>query len=384
MKILLACILMCALGSPIRAADTIRVCTYNILKFSQDNEDGRIPQFKMIMDSIRPDILVNQEVADNTAGPRFVSEVLTWASFAATPYSDGPDTDNMVVYNQEKFDLVGTRRIPTELRDIFETTLALRSANPTSSDTLVVYSLHLKAQDNSADMQQRAREISALVSTISSKRFVLVCGDFNIYSSSEPALQALVGPTAKRSFVDPLGTAWRRNDAAYASYYSQCTRATTISGCGGGVDGGVDDRFDYILPTTELAPRVINSTYTHVGNDGLPRLNSGIDVPANKKYGAEMVAALKCASDHMPVYVDMVLGDVPASVDDADSFGGASSHEGAITIPPSTSATYIYAIDGTLVNTVAESANASRIDGLLQGVYAVFNGVHSRVVFVAP
>ncbi|MFN5378150.1 MAG: hypothetical protein ACK5BQ_05210, partial [Ignavibacteria bacterium] len=182
MKILLACILMCALGSPIRAADTIRVCTYNILKFSQDNEDGRIPQFKMIMDSIRPDILVNQEVADNTAGPRFVSEVLTWASFAATPYSDGPDTDNMVVYNQEKFDLVGTRRIPTELRDIFETTLALRSANPTSSDTLVVYSLHLKAQDNSADMQQRAREISALVSTISSKRFVLVCGDFNIYS----------------------------------------------------------------------------------------------------------------------------------------------------------------------------------------------------------
>lgn len=381
MKILLACILVCALGIPIRAADTIRVCTYNILKFSQDNEDGRIPQFKMIMDSIRPDVLVCQEVADNTAGPRFVSEVLTWAPFAATPYSDGPDTDNMVVFNQEKFDLVGTRRIPTELRDIFETTLALRSANPTSNDTLVVYSVHLKAQDNSADMQQRAREMSALVSTISSRRFVLVCGDFNIYSSSEPALQALVGPTAKRSFVDPLGTAWRRNDAAYASYYSQCTRATTISGCGGGVDGGVDDRFDYILPTTELAPRVINSTYTHVGNDGVPRLNSGIDVPTNKKYSAEMVAALKCGSDHMPVYVDMVLGDIPASVNDVESFG-VTSQDGVLRVPPSTLATYVFAIDGTLVYTVAESNNPIRIDGLLQGVYAVRNGNHTTLVSI--
>lgn len=382
MKILFACILTCAIGIPTRAADTIRICAYNILKFSRDNEDGRIPQFKMIMDSIRLDVLVCQEVADNTAGPRFVSEVLTWAPFAATPYSDGPDTDNMVVYNQEKFDLVSTRRIPTELRDIFETTLALRTDNPTSNDTLVVYSVHLKAQDNTSDMQQRAREMNALTSTITSKRFAIVCGDFNVYSPSEPALQALIGPTAKRSFVDPLGTSWRRNDAAYASFYSQCTRATTVSGCGGGVDGGVDDRFDFILPSSELAPRVITSTYTHVGNDGAPRLNSGIDVPANKKYSAEMVAALKCGSDHMPVYVDMVLGDIPASVNDVESFGGVTSHDGALTVPPSTRATYVYAIDGTLVSTVTESNNATRIDGLLQGVYAVRNGNQTTLVSV--
>lgn len=382
MKFLLACILTCTISISVWAADTIRVCAYNILKFSQANEDGRIPQFKIIMDSIRPDILVCQEVADNTAGPRFVSEVLTWAPFAATPYSDGPDTDNMVVYNQEKFDLVSTRRIPTELRDIFETTLSLRSDVPSSSDTVVIYSVHLKAQDNTSDLQQRAREMNALTSSITSKRFAIVCGDFNVYSPSEPALQALLGPTAKRGFVDPLGTSWRRNDAAYASFYSQCTRATTISGCGGGVDGGVDDRFDFILPSSELAPRVITSTYTHVGNDGVPRLNSGIDVPANKRYSAEMVAALKCGSDHMPVYVDMVLGDVPASVDEAESLGGLTSHDGAITVPPSTRVTYVYGIDGTLVGTVAESNNATRIDGLLQGVYAVRNGNHARLVSV--
>lgn len=382
MKILLVCILTCTLYISGIAADTVRICTYNILKFSRDNEDGRIPQFKMIMDSIRPDILVCQEVADNTAGPRFVSEVLTWAPFAATPYADGPDTDNMVVYNQEKFDLVATRRIPTELRDIFETTLALRTGSPTANDTLVVYSVHLKAQDNSADMQQRAREINALVSTITAKRFAMVCGDFNIYSSSEPAIQALIGPSAKRSFLDPLGTSWRRNDAAYASFYSQCTRATTIPGCGGGVDGGVDDRFDYILPSLELAPRVIKSTYTHVGNDGVPRLNSGIDVPTNKKYSAEMVAALKCGSDHMPVYVDMVMGDVPASVDDVDNLESPTSDDGVIMIPPSKRSTQVYAIDGTLLFTVVESNNTTHINGLIQGVYAVRNGKHTTLVSV--
>jgi hypothetical protein len=382
MKLLFICILTCSLYISAVAADTVRICSYNILKFSQANEAGRIPQFKMIMDSIRPDILVNQEVADNTAGPRFVSEVLTWAPFAATPYSNGPDTDNMVVYNQDKFDLVGTRRIPTELRDIFETTLALRVANPTSNDTLVVYSVHLKAQDNSADMQQRAREMNALISSMTSKRFTIVCGDFNVYSPSEPALQALIGPTAKRSFVDPLGTSWRRNDGAYASFYTQCTRATTISGCGGGVDGGVDDRFDFILPSTELAPRLIKGSYTHVGNDGVPRLNSGIDNPVNKKYSPEMVDALKCGSDHMPIYVDMVLGDVPASVDNADGQDHITVYDGAVIVPPSAQTTYVYAIDGTLVNTVTESSFATRIDDLPRGVYAVYNGRSTRLVTV--
>jgi hypothetical protein len=382
MKLLFICILTCSLYISAVAADTVRICSYNILKFSQANEAGRIPQFKMIMDSIRPDILVNQEVADNTAGPRFVSEVLTWAPFAATPYSNGPDTDNMVVYNQDKFDLVGTRRIPTELRDIFETTLALRVANPTSNDTLVVYSVHLKAQDNSADMQQRAREMNALVSSMTSKRFAIVCGDFNVYSPSEPALQALIGPSAKRSFVDPLGTSWRRNDGAYASFYPQCTRATTISGCGGGVDGGVDDRFDFILPSTELAPRLIKGSYTHVGNDGVPRLNSGIDNPVNKKYSPEMVDALKCGSDHMPLYVDMVLGDVPASVDNADAQDHITVYDGAVIVPPSAHTTYVYAIDGTLVNTVTESSIATRIDDLPHGVYAVYNGRSTRLVTV--
>jgi hypothetical protein len=148
------------------------------------------------------------------------------------------------------------------------------------------------------------------------------------------------------------------------------------------VDGGVDDRFDFILPSTELAPRLIKGSYTHVGNDGVPRLNSGIDNPVNKKYSPEMVDALKCGSDHMPIYVDMVLGDVPASVDNADGQDHITVYDGAVIVPPSAQTTYVYAIDGTLVNTVTESSFATRIDDLPRGVYAVYNGRSTRLVTV--
>ncbi|MFM8770907.1 MAG: hypothetical protein ACKOE4_02630 [Candidatus Kapaibacterium sp.] len=70
----------------LQASDTIRVCSYNLLKFSQGNEDGRIPQFKRILDSIRPDIVVCSELADASVRPRFLSQVLTEEPLAATPY----------------------------------------------------------------------------------------------------------------------------------------------------------------------------------------------------------------------------------------------------------------------------------------------------------
>ncbi|HLP29225.1 MAG TPA: hypothetical protein VK147_11345 [Candidatus Didemnitutus sp.] len=315
-RILLVLAFGLVIALPARAVDTVRICTYNILKFSEDNVDGRMPQFKRVLDSIRPHIMLSQEVADNTAGPRFVSEVFTWAPFAAIPFVDGPDTDHMVFYDQTLFDLVSTRVIPTELRNIQEVILALRPHDQTLADTIVLYSVHLKASDGSSEAAQRLREINTLIGTLSSRPHVMICGDFNIYGPTESAYTALVGPTATRRFVDPLGGAWRRNDASFAKIYTQCTRKSNLGACGGGVDGGVDDRFDLLLASQELSSRVLTQTYTAFGNDGLPRLNESIDDPKNILVSSEMAAALKCASDHLPAYVDVILGDVQASVDD--------------------------------------------------------------------
>ena len=365
------------------ASDTLRVCSYNLLKFSQDNEDGRIPQFKRILDSIRPDIVVCSEVADASVGPRFVSEVLTYEPFAATPYYDGPDTEIMVLYNQQRLRLVATRRIPTELRDIFETTLEHLDAQGLPDDTLVVYGVHLKASSSTSDEQQRTREVTALTSRMTTRRNVIVAGDYNVYRPDEPALQALLGPSAIRRFIDPLGSNWRRNDASFASYYTQCTRATTISGCGGGVDGGIDDRFDFILSSAELAPRVLTSTYTAFGNDGAIRFNRSINDPPNQKVSAEMAAALLCASDHLPIYVDVILGDIPASVDESGQRQWWTCDGHTITIAPGTPDVSVYSSQGRRVAFLPTSSATQRLEDLPTGAYLLLqNQQNARAVIV--
>jgi len=144
-------------GYSSRAADTVRVCTYNLLKFSQANEDGRLPQFRKILESIRPHVVICQEVIDGTTIPMFITDVLTWGSYGASPFIDGPDSDNLIFFDQSMFDLVDARVIPTELRNILEVTLALRPHDNTIADTVVLYSVHLKASSGSSDAAQRAR-----------------------------------------------------------------------------------------------------------------------------------------------------------------------------------------------------------------------------------
>ncbi|MDZ4745067.1 MAG: T9SS type A sorting domain-containing protein [bacterium] len=307
-------VLICAL--PARATDTIRVCTYNALKFSQSNEDGRVPMFHLILDSLRPDIMVCQEVDDASMGPRFVTDVLTWAPFASSPFIDGPDTDNQLLYDQSKFTFISQRRIPTTLRDLAEFVVATIPENGVQPDTIVIYSMHLKASDGSSEAAQRASEINTLMSSISSQRYALLCGDLNMYGTNEAAYKAITGVSAVRRFIDPLGTTWVRNTAASAAIYTQCTRNVTLGACGGGVDGGLDDRFDYIFVSEALATRFVPASYKPFGNDGLPRLNASIDEPPNTLVSASMAAALKCASDHLPLSVDIVVGETPADVNE--------------------------------------------------------------------
>ena len=381
--------LMCAgflLVASTRASDTIRICTYNILKFSQSNEDGRIPQFKKILDSIRPQVMLNQEVVDNTAGPRFVSEVLTWAPFASIPFVDGPDTESLLFYDQTYFDLVHTRVIPTELRNILEVTLALRPHDATLADTIVFYSVHLKASDGSAEAAQRLREVTTMISTMTTRPNVLICGDFNIYSPNEQAYTALTGAGALRRFVDPLGNSWRRNDAEFSKIYTQCTRKSNVAGCGGGVDGGVDDRFDVILASQQLSSRVLSSTYTSFGNDGLPRLNESIDEPPNTIVSAEMAAALKCASDHLPSFVDVVLGDIQASVEDHKGVQLVATWDApylGVEGLEIGDAYHVYSSSGSLIASMVASSNSKRItlSTLASGVYTV-TGPRASVRFV--
>ncbi len=296
------------------AADTVRICAYNILNYSLSNDGGRTDAFKRILDAIRPDLLVCSEVINATMGPHFVTNILTYAPFAATPFIDGRDTDNQLLYNQNMFTFLSQRVISTELRNIAEYTLQINPESDRLPDTLVIYSLHLKANNDASAAAQRSREIAALQLAVTNQDYVIACGDFNVYSPSEAAYQQLVSPTVGRRFVDPLGTEWQRDASLFAGWYTQSTRMTNAQGCVVGSTGGLDDRFDYIFVSEQLAPWLVPGSYTAFGNDSTSRLNSPLNEPPNKAVSAELAEALVCVSDHLPVYVDVVLGRTPASV----------------------------------------------------------------------
>ena len=73
----------------------------------------------------------------------------------------------------------------------------------------------------------------------------IIFGDFNIYSSNEYGYKKLLDSTSGTGyFIDPLKLTGTFNNITYAKYHTQSPRVRSFQG---GVTGGLDDRFDYIL-----------------------------------------------------------------------------------------------------------------------------------------
>ncbi|MCH7676445.1 hypothetical protein IH879_16080, partial [candidate division KSB1 bacterium] len=76
--------------------DTLRIATYNLLRFPSANGNGRLEHFRTVIRNLQPDILVVQELESQAALLTLLNEVMnkSGASYFAAPFSDGPDTDN--------------------------------------------------------------------------------------------------------------------------------------------------------------------------------------------------------------------------------------------------------------------------------------------------
>jgi len=173
-----------------------------------------------------------------------------------------------------------------------------------------LYSAHLKAgttSSNQADRLTGANRILQDLAKFPANTATIVCGDFNVYTNSEPAYQALVGV-----LTDHYGTgSW--GGASNAIKHSQSPR--TIS-AGGLASGGMDDRFDLMLTTPTLAQTdglsFIAGSMRSAGNDG-QHYNEAINTGNNYYYPGELARSntfadqLHDASDHIPVLADFRL-----------------------------------------------------------------------------
>lgn len=287
--------------------DTLRIATYNILNYPGSTAATRNPEFRKVIHTLNPDLLVVQELTSAAGMNQFLTQVLnayTPGLYAAAPFHDGPDSDNGLFYKPSKWEFLGASYIPTALRDI-----AGYVVRPVASQQqLRIYSVHLKASSGSANEQARLAEATILrthLDSLPAGTAFLIMGDFNIYHSNEPAFQTLVGVgsnPAGQAF-DPLnliGT-WNSNPA-FALHHTQSPRVRAFDG---GATGGLDDRFDMILTSSTTFSRIITSTYVAYGNDG-NHFNDSINRLPNAAVPDSVAFALHAASDHLPVAASFV------------------------------------------------------------------------------
>ena len=144
--------------------DTLKVTYYNLLNFPSSQQD-RIDTLGKILDFIKPDIFVVNELTSFNGGALIKNIALNAGGtneFQSALFFDGPDTDNLLFYNQNKLALYSQQQIPTQLRDISEYILYDKQlALLGDTNLLYFYSIHLKAGSSSTNEELRRQEAVA-------------------------------------------------------------------------------------------------------------------------------------------------------------------------------------------------------------------------------
>lgn len=293
------------------AQDSLKITFYNLLNFPSSQQD-RADTLKKILDFIQPDIFVVNELTSFNGGAIIKNNVLNSGSsndFKSALYFNGPDTDNLLFYNQNKFELYSQQQIPTQLRDISEYVLYYKNQLGIVNDTsfIYIYSIHLKAGSTSSNEELRRQEVETFKQfLVNNNRYerLIVGGDFNFYYHTEPACQEILYGQGL-DLIDPINEMgnWH-NNSSYNNVHTQSTRSAT-GGYAGGAYGGMDDRFDIIFTSNDVMDgtsglQYILNTYVADGQDG-SYFNQSINNTNNSQLPQDIARALFYMSDHLPV-----------------------------------------------------------------------------------
>ena len=303
-------------------ASTTRFLTYNILNYSDDS--SREENYISILELIEPNLIVAQEIISQTGYDNFknhVLEVLEPSSWLGAPFINQTAQQDIALYfKHEDFTYINTNAINTAqssgTRDVIEWTMMHNQ----SGIEFNIYGVHLKASSGTSNAAQRLEEVTVLrnhLNNLNPNSKFIVAGDFNIYSNnstSEPAFNMLTseGENSQGQLFDPINRIgnWH-NNSSFADVHTQSPRTTQF---GGGANGGMDDRFDWLfisesMLSTESDVHYMEDTYEVLGNDG-NHFNDAINNGNNSAVSNEIANALHSASDHLPVYMDVWFDDL--------------------------------------------------------------------------
>ena len=311
--------------------ETLKVMQYNLLNYgnntgycntTNNNINDKNGYIRTILTAYYPDIFTVCEMGRNTSLPNdFVEKNLNingvdyWMTKPGANSANSSLT-NCVFYNSSKLTLVSHTMAQTYIRDVDVYSFKFKNDN-TDRVILTCVVAHLKAGDGSDNETKRktmAENIMRYINLNYRESNVLIMGDFNIYTSQEPAYQTFTSQTTYPYcyFIDPIypyGVGAWNNNSQYANYHTQSTHRNKDDDCHS--YGGMDDRFDFILMSENIyggrdGIRYIGGTYKALGQDGR-RFNQSINNPTNTVVSQDVANALFYNSDHLPVTMDLAV-----------------------------------------------------------------------------
>ncbi|SDS21687.1 Por secretion system C-terminal sorting domain-containing protein [Formosa sp. Hel1_31_208] len=307
------------------AQETFKLMFYNLLNFPlEDAVPNRIQYLDIIIDDYIPDIFMvcelnNQQGADTILSllqfynPNFQSATFEFNT-SDDNIGDQNDLQQLIYYDSSKFILESQTIVTTIFRDFNHFKLKLNTNNQATNPVVLdVIVCHLKASsgtDNEASRLQMVSDLVAYLDTFPVESNVLLAGDFNVYTHTEPAFQELIDVNNVITFIDPADRigSWH-NNSSFVDVMTQSTRTQTGLG---GTTGGFDDRFDFIMTSESLLTNpelsFVAGSYDVYGNNANSQCyNQSINSSdcAGDDYSFFIRDALHSFSDHLPVILEL-------------------------------------------------------------------------------
>ena len=306
------------------AQTSIKVLSYNILNYPQGEIPNREDTLALILDYVQPDLFLIQELKSeegyNTIYNSCFSDLQDpFAQVTYVPQNSNPGSSwplqQSLIYNERLFGLAeeGIRTSP--IRDMNRYKLYLKDEAHLLGDTtfLYVFVAHLKSSQGSENEQLRLEMMEAFTAyfnTLPADALAIFGGDFNLYSSDEPAYQLLLSPNNLLQWQDPINApgVWSNGNYPFKQILTQSTRSSSIFGDGAG--GGMDDRFDFIMATDALMNSIspihyTPNSYLALGNNGSCYNQNITDCDEDNEVPMYILNALYHMSDHLPVVMEL-------------------------------------------------------------------------------
>ncbi|MEX1189163.1 MAG: hypothetical protein WED33_07880 [Bacteroidia bacterium] len=291
-------------------SDTFKLMQYNLLMYPESNP-AKAVHLNTILNYLNPDIISLNELTSSAAIDSIYSVVDTTKYQFGPLYADGL-ISNALMYNKQKLGIATSFGFQTSPRKTSIFKLYNKQQNfALYPDTIyiTVGVVHFKSSQGSSNENVRliqAIDITDYIRVFEPSNFLLA-GDYNMYTSNEPAYQELLTP-AEKYLVDPINRPgnWN-NNSSFADIHTQSPRTISFDG---GVTGGLDDRFDIVLVLNEIMEgtgglRYLPGTYQAPGNDGNHFNTSILANPQNTSAPQEIIEALHAMSDHLPVVMEL-------------------------------------------------------------------------------